>query len=127
MPNYLPKGREYMRDLGRRGGTKSGETRRINAVVPCLPGFENLGRIIAAVADLNRPNHSGGSRDTDWRCPYCRRFNSIKKRLCAGCFRSPRNGRLTRGALRERAQEHRLQAILRKHGLTNTQALELEC
>jgi hypothetical protein len=47
-----------------------------------------------------RPNISGGSQDTDWRCPYCRRFNSIKRHLCAKCDRNPGNGRLTRAARR---------------------------
>jgi hypothetical protein len=64
-----------------------------------------------------RPKLSGGSHDTDWRCPYCRHFNSIKRRLCAQCVRSPGNGRLTRAALRERVAEHRVEAILSKRGL----------
>jgi len=66
------------------------------------------------------PNRSGGSQDSDWRCtnPECRQYNSIQRRVCAKCNTvSPRNGRRTRKALRERAAEHRIAAILGKHGI----------
>jgi len=65
-----------------------------------------------------RPSRSGGSHATDWRCPSCHRFNSIKCRACAKCKAvSPANGRLTRAALHEREVEHRNAATLRRHGL----------
>jgi hypothetical protein len=59
MANRKRRPVEYMRELGRRGGLKSGECLKV----------------------------------------------------------SPINGRVTRAALREREAEHRVQAILRKHGL----------
>jgi len=64
-----------------------------------------------------RKNISGGSHDSDWHCPYCRHYNSIQRRCCAKCCRVVGNGRRTKAKLRELAEEHRLDAILRKHGL----------
>ncbi len=67
---------------------------------------------------LNSPKRSGGSHDTDWRCPACHHFNSIKRLACGECKSpGPWNGRLTRAALRARQKEHATAAILRKHGL----------
>jgi hypothetical protein len=144
MPNYHPKGVEYMRTLARRGGLESGETRRLKRVRRILEQrafqkfgiappplmdrrtalvhevWEGTGRrfTLEQIAKAMRPvDRRGGSHDTDWRCPYCRHANSIKQRSCAKCFKSPANGRMTRAARRERAAEHRTQAILRKHGL----------
>jgi hypothetical protein len=156
MANHRPKGVEYMRELGRRGGLNSGRTRHLRRAEkvlleyaaersmilpqPLMPVIretrqekvrrkrldvihsaeEIIGRRFAAeeIAELLRPtNRSGGSHDLDWRCPYCRHFNSIQRWSCARCFRAPQNGRKTRAALRERAAEHRNTAILRKHGL----------
>jgi hypothetical protein len=59
----------------------------------------------------------GGSDDTDWRCPECHRFNSTYSRQCRKCKAiAPWNGRVTRKALREKAAEHAITAILAKHG-----------
>jgi len=101
-----------MRKIAARGGLASGETRRKKKVARLLG--------IPAVPDemLKRPKRSGGSHEYDWRCPHCHHFNSEKRRACAKCKAlAPANGRLTRKALRERAEEHRNGAILRKHGL----------
>jgi len=123
MANYQSKGLERMRELGRRGGENSGKTRQEKRAVKILVGYaaERGIDLTAALLDsgpAERLNRSGGSLDTDWRCPTCHHFSNIKRRLCAICGGfAPRNGRLTRAALRERAAEHRTQAILRKHGL----------
>ena len=135
MANHRPKGVEYMRELGSRGGLKSGETRRLNAAVRIIEEYGRRKRGIETpaagsdrkqavahevwaatgrrftldeIAEAMRPvNRRGGSHDLDWRCPHCRRFNSIRRESCARCFRAPQNGRWTRAALRESAAEHR--------------------
>ena len=125
MPNYCPKGVKYMRQLARRGGLKSGETRRGKRAMRIIAqharekGIDpSLFLLPAPVIDagmLERPNRSGGSHDTDWRCPGCHHFNSIKRRACAKCKAvAPANGRLTRAALRVRRAEHRIAGILGK-------------
>ena len=135
-----------MRKIARRGGLASGETRWWKRIQRMLIGFvcEDLGITVpgpvddprlAAVRDvweftgrrftfeqifeaLRPVDHRGGSHDDDWRCPGCHHFNSEKRRTCAKCKAvAPRNGRLTRKALRERAEEHRTRAILARHGL----------
>ena len=101
-----------MRALARLGGVASGETRRRKKVAKIL----ELPKMPAEM--LRRPNRSGGSHESDWRCPGCRAFNSIHRRACSTCeCLAPANGRLTKRALRERAAEHWTEAILRKHGL----------
>jgi hypothetical protein len=124
MANHSPKGAEYMRTLARRGAEKSVETRRKKKALKILiADYATQHGIKLDPASLDvrpakRPNRSGGSHDTDWRCPCCRHFNSIKRRACAKCHSlGPANGRLTRAALRELAAEHRTAAILAKHGL----------
>jgi hypothetical protein len=125
MPNYSPKGVQRMRELGRQGGLKSGETRRLNAHMLRMAAYvtacDGLGRGITGeqIIEAMRPeDRSSGCHDTDWRCPNCHHFNSIKSRACAKCNTvSPRNGRLTRAALHERTAEHCTAAILNKHGL----------
>lgn len=122
MPNYSAKGVEKMRALARLGGLKSAETRRLKRAMKILAPYArergiDLDAVLAGAEPVMRPNLSGGSHDTDWRCPYCRRFNSTKRRSCAKCGRTPANGRWTRAALRARAAEHRTQAILMNHGL----------
>jgi hypothetical protein len=127
MPNYCPKGTEYMRELARRGGLKSGETRQGKRAMRIIgeraqeKGIPLPSHPIDALVDAGffpRENRSGGSHDSDWRCPRCHSFNSINSRGCANCKSSaPTNGRLRRVALRERAAEHRTTAILKKHGL----------
>jgi hypothetical protein len=126
MANYLPKGRARMSALGRLGGRCSGETRRRNAFTlkmaslfsvwyTCQKGGCTNEEIIEALQPIDA---RGGGHDDDWRCPSCHHFNSEKRRACAKCKAvAPMNGRLTRKALRERAEEHRTMAILRKHGL----------
>jgi hypothetical protein len=71
------------------------------------------------VEEAMRPqNLAGGDHAQDWRCPKCHHFNNIDRRMCSQCSAwAPKNGRLTRAALRERAAEHRTAAILRKYGL----------
>jgi hypothetical protein len=100
-----------------KGGLASGKTHQENKVARML-GVEPMPAFPAEV--LERSNCSGGSHDCDWRCPNqdCRHFNSIKRRACAACGEIPDNGRMTRKALRERAAEHRIVAILGKHGLS---------
>jgi hypothetical protein len=101
-----------MRKIASRGGVASGVTRHKKKVARLL----GIPPVPAEV--LKRPKRSGGSHDNDWRCSHCRHFNSEKRRACAKCKAvAPMNGRLTRKALRERAEEHRTMAILRKHGL----------
>jgi hypothetical protein len=126
MANYLPKGRERMRKLGRLGGLESGKTRKLNAFTMKMASLFSLWdtcqengctgeEIIEALQPLDA---RGGGHDDDWRCPSCHHFNSEKRRACAKCKAlAPANGRLTRKALREVAEEHRNGAILRKHGL----------
>ena len=59
--------------IASRGGLKSGKTRRQNKVARML-------EMPTVPADLKtRPKLAGGSHDYDWRCPYCRRMNSIKR------------------------------------------------
>ena len=105
MANYRPKGPEYMRELARRGARRSAETRQRKSVEDILVGqYEkeqgiDLESGLLGVPAARLQNRSGGSHDTDWRCPY------------------PENGRLTRAALRTRAAEHRTEAILKKYGL----------
>lgn len=114
-----------MRALGRLGGIKSGETRRLNAVTLRMAAFylvwEATGHRFTpeeTVEAMRPPDLSSGDHDTDWRCPHCYHFNSIRRRACAGCNAvSPANGRLTRAALHERVAEHRTAAILHMHGL----------
>jgi hypothetical protein len=69
---------------------------------------------------LKPPDRRGGSHKNDWRCtnPSCRHRNNIKSFGCAKCKRpAPLNGRLTRDALEAKQKEHRITAILGKHGL----------
>src|SRR5579872_2015794 len=111
MSNYRPKGKEFMRGIAKLGGVASGVTRHKQKVAKDL-GMEPVPVLPA------EPNPSGCSHDSDWRCvnPECRHFNSIKRRACAKCrMPGPRNGRWTRKRLRERADEHRIRAILDKH------------
>jgi len=126
MANYTRRSVKYMRELGRRGGLKSGETRRLKRASQIVADyasqkgtgvpFEMTKLLPEAV--LKPESRAGGSRDTDWRCRECRHFNSLKSRACSKCRTvSPTNGRLTRAALRERQAEHRTKAILRKYGL----------
>lgn len=114
-----------MRELARRGGLKSGVTRWENRIMWFLwQGAAEQGmKVAAAIIDYNllrggfykEPNRSGGSHDTDWRCPECGHFSSIKNRACAKCrMPGPTNGRLTRKALREREKEHKAAAYLKR-------------
>ena len=90
----------------------SGETRHRKKVARML----GMPEIPAELA--KQPNRSGGSHENDWRCATCRGFNSINSRSCSKCGSlAPANGRMTRRALRERAAEHRTEAILREYGL----------
>jgi hypothetical protein len=125
MPNYKPKGFETMRKLGRAGGKKSGEVRRqharerhmldlIGVWEPCR--VELSLEQVEEVTAQGLPNASGGSHDTDWRCPGCHQFHSAKKWFCRRCGRLIRK-RTTRKRLRELEAEHRTAGILRKHGL----------
>jgi hypothetical protein len=121
MPNPRPKGVEYMRALGRRGGLKSGETRRIKRAMRILARCaEQRGTPIPeelpSEPKTKRRNRSGGSHDSDWRCPRCRSFNMTERHICGRCWRVCLH-RITRGQLRERSAEHRTAAILRRHGL----------
>jgi hypothetical protein len=112
-----------MRALARRGGEKSGEARRLKKAAKILAGEYatkhgiDLDPAVLDARPVNAPNRSGGGHDSDWRCPHCRHFNTIKRRMCAKCGHTPANGRLTRAVWRERAAEHRTAAILARHGL----------
>jgi hypothetical protein len=125
MPNPKPKGLDKMKELGRRGGQASGEKRHEVTLMKLLsPYAEKHGIsvepevLLAGVEPERRPNRSGGSHDLDWRCSAFHAFNSIQRRMCGKCQApAPVNGRLTRRALREKAAEHRVEGILRKHGL----------
>ena len=120
MPNYKPKGVETMRALGRAGGKKSGEVRRQYArerLMLGLSGVFELWRARMGQEAPQLPDLSGGSHDTDWRCPKCRQFHSAKRWLCQNCGYWVRKRRITRAQLREREAEHRTMAILSKHGL----------
>jgi hypothetical protein len=125
MANYNPKGIERMRLLGRAGGTKSGETRRLNAftlrMAAVYPVWEAANK--RGIRDdeiwkaLERVDKRGGSHDSDWRCPHCHAFNSIKSRACSKCLAfAPRNGRLTRAAITEHIAQSNADHKL-KHGL----------
>jgi len=123
MANYIVKGADIMRALAQRGGQKNGETRRKKKVVTAL--IAQYARehdtdhdpALLDVRPVKRPNLSGGSHDSDWPCsnPDCHR-NSIKRRSCAKCFRTPANGRWTRARLRERVAEHNTKAISESTG-----------
>jgi len=65
--NYRAKGAEFMRNLARTGGLKSGETRRRLRELKELTKSEE--RIPAAMLKAKRPSPSGGSHVNDWRCP----------------------------------------------------------
>lgn len=125
MPNYKPKGIETMRNLGRVGGKKSGEARRRLAVerrMLSLVGAWEMCRDRLTLADFEEgavrlPDLSGGSHDTDWRCPNCRQFQSAKRWICRHCGHVARKRRTTRKRLRELEAEHRTGGILRMHGL----------
>jgi hypothetical protein len=119
MANYSAKGIALMRELGRRGGVKSGETRRLNADTLRVAAFFAVSEMtrgrftsVQIVEAMRPPDQSSGAHDTDWRCPHCHHFNSIKRRACAKCKAfSPANGRLTRAVLRERQTEHHTTAL----------------
>lgn len=122
MPNPRVKGVEKMCTLARVGGLKSAETRQLKRVERIVTQYAreqavDLDAALPSAGPVKRPNRSGGSHDTDWRCPKCRRFYSFKRRMCPRCELTPPNGRMTRARLRERTAEHRTQAILAKHGL----------
>lgn len=147
MANYLPKGRERMRALARRGGLASGETRRLKRVgriagewahrkwrisLPVIPddGYSAAAHELRGIIGLRytleeceealKPtDRRGGSHDTDWRCPDCHRFNSIRSRQCRKCKRMlPDNHRvITRDALDAKQKEHRTLGYLRKFDL----------
>jgi len=122
MANYLPKNADEMRERARLGGLKSGETRRLKRVnrILCAIGAEQGIYVEPWRASGPRPHYPrpGGSHDSDWRCPLCRRFNHIQIHRCQNCKEfAPKNGRITRAELRERAAEHRTKATLRKHGI----------
>src|SRR3974390_988529 len=126
MATYKRKRVAHIREIGRQGGLKSGETRRLARVRRIITEYASQKGIplppditeILPESILKRESRAGGSHDTDWRCPKCHHFNSIKSRACSKCQTgSPKNGRRTRAALRKRQAEHRNRAILRKHGL----------
>lgn len=126
MANKKPRSVLYMRDLGRRGGLKSGETRHLARVGRILTAYAaqkgtGVPLDITGISDesiLKRESRAGGSHDTGWRCRKCYHFNSIKSRACSKCLTvSPLSGRLTRAALRERQVEYCNRAILQKYGL----------
>jgi hypothetical protein len=145
MPNQHPKGIEQMRELARRGGIASGETRRLkraerivrdyagqrsDAPVPGGPRDSHTqlihfvweathGRFsLDEIAWSMRPvDRRGGPHDSDWRCPRCHKCNCAKSFMCGECGSlAPANGRITRTRLDTRALEHRIAAILAKHG-----------
>ena len=121
-----------MRKLGRSGGLKSGETRRLNRAARIIeeyasgkPGIETPetakdgytgGRFtLEQIAEAMRAGwRRGGSHETDWRCPQCHHFNSEKRGSCAKCASVPGNRRPTRAALRAQTAENATQAYLRK-------------
>ena len=134
---------ETMRRLGRAGGLKSGETRRLNRAVgiiweyarekwgietpetpknaypPVVPYMSAVtsGRLTPEeIAGAVRAWMRGGSHETDWRCPKCRHFNVEKRRSCAKCACVPRR-RMSRARLRALTEQHRIATILRNHGL----------
>jgi hypothetical protein len=129
MPNYNPKGRVRMSERGHLGAARSAETRRRIAVVmrkidltglwDATGGDFTKEQLIQAIRyQVPRPDLRGGGHDTDWRCDRCHHFNSIGRWECGACGSStPANGRLTRAALRERAAEHRIAAIMRNSRL----------
>jgi hypothetical protein len=109
--NYLPKSQENMRVLARLGVDARAKERRKDQVA-------EIAEIPPVPAELlTRPNLSGGSHDNDWRCPYCRNINSIKRHACAECGKTPANGRMTKSDRRVLEKEHRTQAYLGKFGL----------
>jgi hypothetical protein len=125
MANYCAKGEEYMRELARRGGVASGKARRFRKfedflLVCAIEPGEDLSMLLLYNALrraglLKGPKLSGGSHETDWRCPECHHFNSEKRRACATCNNvAPLNGRLNRKRLREMEKEHRYAALLKE-------------
>lgn len=91
MANNKPRPVEYMRDLGRRGGLKSGETRhevRGRRILTKCAAQKGTGVPLDLLdpteiwpeSILKRDSRTGGSHDTDWRCRKCHHFNSIKSR-----------------------------------------------
>ena len=104
-----------MRKLVRTGGLKGSETRR--RLRELKKRVKSPDPVSAAMLKAKRPSFSGGWHVNDLRCPQCRQYNSIKRRLCAKCGHSPANGRLTKAALKVRTEEHCVQATIRKHGL----------
>jgi hypothetical protein len=123
MANNLAKGVERMRELGRRGGLKSGERRRRNAftlrIASYISVWEATGQRFTGeevIEAMRPPDLSSGDRDTDWRCPRCHRFKGTKRRACATCNAvPPANQRLTWAALRGRRAEHINGATVRRH------------
>ena len=110
MPNYRRKGLEYMRELGRRGGIKSGKMRRLHSLMMDLANrqtyWEVTGRCLTAEQvrkDFEALNLSGGDHNSDWRCPQCGHFSSINRWVCGACHSlAPSEGRVTRAMLRAR-------------------------
>ena len=111
MANYLPKGIERMRALGRLGAVKSAEVRRRNAIELRLIHYAvaraSTGCTWEELMEAVRPlDLSSGNHDTDWRCPKCHHFTSTNRWMCAQCFSpAPARGRLTRARLRERQEQ----------------------
>ena len=124
MPNYKAKGVETMRALGRVGGKKSGEARRKNAVQRRMLDLVGVWEIrkhltfeqVEEEAARGFPNASGGSHDTDWRCPGCHQFHSAKRWFCRRCGRVILK-RTTRKRLQELEAARAKTGILRGHGL----------
>src|SRR4051794_16380040 len=119
MANYLPKGVEYMRELGRKGGCKSGEVKRRNTFILRMLDLYTARQFLGEdytldqIAEILRPrDRSSGNHDTDWRCPKCGHFSSAKRRWeCAKCGAlAPVNGRRTRAAIRKQEAKRRTAA-----------------
>lgn len=98
-----------MRELGHRGGVKSGKMRRLNSLMMGLAErqtyWEATGRVLTPEQvrkDFEPMNFSGGSHDDDWLC-RCGHFSSGKRIVCGACHSlAPPEGRLTRATLRGR-------------------------
>jgi len=119
MPNYRPKGAENMRALAQLSVLKRAEVQRKKKAAAILRDHATTKKIELPPdpEPYKRPNLSGGSHDNDWPCPYCRRVNSIKRRSCAECGKTPANGRITKAARLAREKEHRTQGYLSKLGI----------
>jgi uncharacterized paraquat-inducible protein A len=107
MPNYKPKGRARMAEIGRIGGQRSAQNARELRLIRYTAARAAIGCSWEELMEaLRPPDFTGGDHRRDWVCSHCGYyFNGARRSLCVRCLRVvPVKGRLTR-AMRERQEQ----------------------